>query len=114
MDQVTHYRQIAAEVIQWVVDIRTRAKADTRSLPIIDHERGQYALFVDGWRQGKRHYGSIVHIEVNDKGHCWLHYDGTDFEVGQQLLDRGVAREDLIQGWISPTRRALSGLPVGE
>lgn len=94
-----------------MVDIRTRAKVDTHSLPIIDHERGQYALFVDGWRGGKRHYGSIVHIEVNDN---WLHYDGTDFEVGQQLLDRGVAREDLIQGWISLARRALAGLPVGE
>ena len=114
MDQVIRYRPIAAEVLQSVVDIRTRAKVDTRSLPIIDHEWGQYALFVDGWRRGKRHYGSIVHIEVNDKDHGRLHDDGTDFAVGQQLLDRGVARQDLIQGWISPTRRVLSGLPVGE
>jgi len=48
------------------------------------------------------------------RGKAPLHDDGTDFEVGQQLLDRGVAREDLIQGWISPARRALAGLPVGE
>lgn len=75
-------------------------------IPIIDEERGHFMLFMNTWQGSHRTYGCYLHIDISETGKVWLQYDGTDMEIGQILLDKGVEKQDLVLGWIAPYRRA--------
>ncbi|NJN33035.1 MAG: XisI protein [Saprospiraceae bacterium] len=79
---------------------------------IIDKIKGQYIIFNDGWHDSKRDYGCICHIEVKDNGRIWLRHDGTDIEIGQKLLDKGVEKSDLVIGFHSPQMREWSDFAI--
>lgn len=77
-------------------------------MEIYDEERGQYLLFTDGWRGEKREYGCFLHVEVKPDGKIWLRRDGTDLDFGQQLLDEGVPKNNLVLAFHSPRMREQS------
>ena len=72
---------------------------------IMDRERGHYLLYFNGWEGNRRTYGCYLHIDVTDEGKVWLHHDGTDLLIGDQLEEGGVLASDLVLGFIAPTRR---------
>ena len=79
---------------------------------LLDEEKGQYLLYKNGWRGMHRMYGSVAHLEVRPDGKVWLHHDGTDLAIGQILLDKGVAKKDLVLGFQAPAKRADSEFAV--
>ncbi len=111
MDKVTRYRNL----VQTLMESLAKHFGKSNRWEIIeayDALRGQYLLFTDGWRGEQREYGCFMHIEVKENGKVWLRRDGTDFDIGQQLLDSGVAQSDLVLAFHSPNLRALSDFPV--
>jgi hypothetical protein len=104
MDKIIQYKQIARQIIEEVLSKLEQIKA-YESLLIIDEEHGQYLLMTDGWDNVERNYGPLVHIEVKPDGKVWLRYDGTDLEIGQELLDKGVYPSDLVPAFHSPAMR---------
>lgn len=113
MDKVEKYKQAVRKVIERVADLRNNAKDATKGITIIDDSRGHYLLYVNEWKGDKRSYGCYLHIDVFEDGKVWLQYDGTDLIIGQELLDDGVEKEDLVLGWIAPFRRADTEYAVG-
>ena len=111
MDKITKYRGIA-KVISDEVMSKLSSSTEFDSLPIIDDVHGQYLIMSDGWEGIERSYGPIIHIEVKESGKVWLRCDGTDLEIGQELLDRGVLKSDLILGFYSPKMREYGGFAV--
>lgn len=85
---------------------------DVKDVIVQDDKNGHYLILSDGWEAHKRVHGLYFHIDVTIEGKVWLQYDGTDLEIGQQLLDRGIAKEDLVLGWIPIYRRADTGFAV--
>ena len=63
-------------------------------------------------REKKREYGCFLHVEVKDNGRIWIRRDGTDLDFGQQLLDEGVLKSDLVLGFHSPRMREQSDFAV--
>lgn len=104
MDKLAAYRQIARQIIEGVQAKLTQVEA-YEALLAIDEQHGQYLVMTDGWDKAERTYGPLVHIEVKTDGKVWLRYDGTDLEIGQELLDRGVLASDLVLAFHSPAMR---------
>ena len=103
MDTLINYREIAQSIVS---DIAQKLSSqDFESILSIDQQRGQYIVLSDGWDGIERNYGPLVHIEVKPNAKVWLRYDGTDLEIGQQLLDRGVLASDLVLAFHSPQMR---------
>ncbi len=70
-------------------------------------------MFNDGWlKDYHRIYGCVIHIAVKDNGKVYLHYDGTDMEVGQQLLDGGVQADEFVPAFNHPCVREGLGFAV--
>jgi len=111
MDKLTHYQQIARQV---VTEVATKLPtADPlETLLVTDDQHGQYLVLSDGWEGIERTYGPLVHIEVKPDAKVWLRYDGTDLEIGQDLLDRGVLPADLVPAFHSPQLRKYAGFAV--
>ena len=110
MDKLAHYQQIANDI---VTEIAAKlASNNLESLLSIDKLHGQYLVLSDGWNGIERNYGPLVHIEIKPNAKIWLRYDGTDLEIGQSLLDKGVLPSDLVLAFYSPQMRKYSGFAV--
>lgn len=112
MEKVERYRQIIMEVLEELVSDEEKSSSPIPVQFIKDHEGGHYMLFSNGWRDIKRVYGCYLHIDIAPDGKVWLQHDGTDLVVGQMLLDKGVAKEDLVLGFHHPWQRVDTGYAV--
>jgi len=112
MDQVTRYKQIAKEIAIKTGELGERPDDPVQTQFILDDERGHYLLYFNGWRGEKRTYGSYLHIEVTDTGKVYLHHDGTDLIIAQQLMDQGIPKEHIVLAWQAPIKRGDRGFAV--
>lgn len=111
MDKLIHYQDVARQIITEVA-AKLRANDRQETLLSVDAEHGQYLVLSDSWEGIERQYGPLVHIEVKTNAKVWLRYDGTDLEIGQDLLDQGVLPTDLVLAFHSPQLRKYSGFAV--
>jgi XisI protein len=112
MDKVEKYNKIACELVEQIALWSSSSKT-IETMSAIDTVHGQYLLLSDGWlNNDTRVYGPLIHIEVKQDGKVWLRHDGTDLEIGQQLLDAGIASSDLVPAFYSPTTRQYTGYAV--
>jgi hypothetical protein len=106
MDKMKKYQKIVNEVILDVAQkLSMTHDIDSESLLSIDKIRGQYIILLDGWEGIERSYGPLVHIEIKPDAKVWLRFDGTDLEIGQELLNKGIADKDLVLAFHSPQMR---------
>jgi hypothetical protein len=111
MDKLTKYQQIVSGIVT-EISKKLSANKTFESLLSIDNQHGQYLVLSDGWEGIERNYGMLVHIEVKSDCKVWLRYDGTDLEIGQELLDKGVQSSDLVLAFHSPQMRKYSGYAI--
>lgn len=111
MDTVTKHKKLVRSLLTEIAD-RFRQSKRWEIIEAFDEEHGQYLLFTDGWQGEKREYGCFMHLEVKLDGKIWLRRDGTDLDIGQQLLDEGVAKSELVLAFHSPKMRELSDFAV--
>lgn len=103
MDRLTQYAHIITEVLEEVgKQVQT---VQIEALLSIDHIRHQYILIADGWEGTKRFYATLVHIDLKEEGKVWLRCDNTDLEIGQMLIEKGIASQDIIPAFYSPKMR---------
>ena len=106
MEKVKKYRQLVREILDTEYkDLLQNPNKSIRPIFIGDEENGHYLLYIDGWKGAQRLYGCSIHLEVTKEGKIWLHLDETDLNIGQQLLDKGIPKSDIVPGFISPPRR---------
>ncbi len=106
MDRLTHYKNLVRTALDEIAQDFSRS--DWKIIKAYDETRGQYLLFTDNWKGSSRQYGCFMHLEVNPNGKIYLHRDGTDLDIGQQLLDEGVPKSDMVIGFHSPAMRAMT------
>jgi XisI protein len=113
MDKIKKYQKIVNEIILDVAQKLSSTKdIQAESLVSIDKARGQYLILSDGWEGIERTYGPLVHIEIKTDGKVWLRYDGTDLEIGQELLNEGISEKDLVLAFYSPQMRKYTKFAV--
>ena len=101
MDKLKKYEKIVNEVI---LDVSEKL-SDADSILSIDKIHGQYIILMDSWEGIERNYGPLVHIEIKPDNKIWLRFDGTDLEIGQELLNKGISEKDLVLAFHSPQMR---------
>ena len=76
---------------------------------ITDDEHGHYLYFGVGWEnKGKDwFYATFIHIDVRPNGRVWLQHDGTDLRIANQLIERGIPKNDIVIGFQPPYVRDM-------
>lgn len=98
MDRVEHYRQIICEFLQ------DFAKDDPEAQVILDPVRDRYLVMHNGWRGESRIYGCAMQLDIIDS-QVWIQHNSTEIYIEQELIQRGVASEDIVLGLRSPVVR---------
>lgn len=113
MDRIAQYAQIAKSVLTELYDRYAQSTQDVQHHLILDDERRQYVLITDGWLGDSRFYGIAIHLEVRDNGRLWVHDDNTDLVIVDELLARGIPKQDMVLGWHPPSMREDTEFALG-
>lgn len=113
MDKLTQYHSIVKETLSKIANRKTIHSFPLKTHFIIDPQTGHYLLYRDGWRGETRIYGCFIHVQVAEDGKVWLHHDGTDLAIGQDLLDAGIPKSDMVVGFHPPIMRPDTEFALG-
>ncbi len=68
---------------------------------IFDTKQDHYQVMNVGWDRHWRVYGCVLHFDIK-KGKIWIEQNMTEMRVAQELVERGVAKEDIMLGFQTP------------
>ncbi len=109
MDKLENYRLYIQNLLEKHSHFKTQD--DVQSELIFDTVRDRYQLMRIGWKGLKRVYHTILHFDIKD-GKIWLQQNTTDIDVGQELLEFGILKEDIVLGLHPPYKRPYTGYGV--
>jgi hypothetical protein len=78
---------------------------------IFDTESNHFMVMHLGWKKLQRVYGCIIHVDIKD-GKIWIQRDGTEIGIANELVDRGVPKEDIVLGFHAPYKRKFTEYAV--
>ncbi|MBP0015235.1 MAG: XisI protein [Roseofilum sp. SBFL] len=103
MDTLEHYYPIIYQVLNEYYQISYSYGHLERRL-IISEDKRNYILLTLGWQNDSRVHGCLVHREIIE-GKIWIHRDGTEDGIVNDLLDLGVPKNKIVLGFYHPTQR---------
>lgn len=76
---------------------------------IVDTERNHFLVLHLGWQEEKRRrvYGCIIHIDIKD-GKIWIQRDGTEIGLANELIQKGVPKQDIVLSFHAPYKRKFT------
>ena len=103
MDKLATYKQAVQNLLlRYSQDDPVDSGVQTQL--IFDDERGHYQWMEIGWKGHKRVYQCIVHLDVQE-GKVWLQQNLTEQNPAEDLIEMGIAREDIVLGLQPPYKR---------
>jgi XisI protein len=85
---------------------------EVESQLIFDVERDHYQLMHVGWRNKRRIYGCVVHLDIKD-GKIWIQHNGTEFDIAVRLAEAGIEKQNIVNGFHSSYMRQFTEFAVG-
>lgn len=94
MDRLKQYHRTVQELVeQYAAEWRPH---DGTSIEVVaDPEHGHYQIVRSGWKEGRFIHSCLVHFTIRDHKVQLLKND-TEVEWDRELIDRGVADEDIV------------------
>ena len=110
MDTSARYRALIQEVLRDVAALDP-GDAEIESQLVFDTERDHYQIWYVGWKGQQRVRGCLVQADLKE-GKIWLQHDGTEEGVADELVRRGVPKQDIVLAFHAPYRRSHTGFAV--
>ncbi|MGD2180367.1 XisI protein [Lusitaniella coriacea] len=105
MNKLARYRNVLQAIVHQHAQF-TPSYEKIEALAICDIPSDNYLLIDTGWDNTGRVHAVVFHLRlVGDK--IWLEVDGTTPGTAQELLERGVDKNDLVLGFYRPERRKI-------
>jgi hypothetical protein len=103
MDRLEHYQKAIIEILE-ENNTKPIIKGQVERQLWIDKERNHFQLLTIGWNGEDRIYSSTMHFDIID-GKIWIQRNTTDSLIAQDLVKKGIPKEDIVLGLQPPTVR---------
>lgn len=110
MDKLEHYRNCIQNLLENHSQFNN-CDDEIESALFFDPVRDRYQLMRVGWKGLERVYYTVLHFDIKDEK-IWLQHNATDVDVGQELVNMGIPKEDIILGLHPPYKRPYTGYGV--
>ncbi|MDJ1170660.1 XisI protein [Roseofilum sp. BLCC_M154] len=111
MDKLEKYRQIVQDLLTEYVGDNILGGV-IESTTVFDLKYDRYLLVDFGWNGQRRIYNCLIHLEIR-AGKIWIQRNQTDCSLTDELLDKGVIKEDIVLGLQPPNLRKYTGCGLG-
>lgn len=114
MDKLDRYRNALQQALLNYAQMRTGISSNPElELQILfDPQRDHYQLVYVGWYKDKRVYGPILHLDIKDEK-IWIQLNTTEDDITLDLMELGIAKDDIVLGFHSPDMRQFTEFAVG-
>lgn len=109
MDSLSQYREVVQAFLSEYSARRSTEEIESQC--IFDLQRDHYQVVNVGWENQRRVYGCVIHLDIKN-GKIWLQYNGTEIDIAQELVNRGVPKSNIVLGFQPPYRRPLTEYAV--
>jgi hypothetical protein len=110
MADLIRYSEIIQKLLEDYATLSSEDSTVATEL-IFDTVRDSYQLVHVGWHDDRRIYGCILHLDIRD-GKIWLQHNGTENDIAAELVEMGVAKTDIVIGFLSPFKRQFTEYAV--
>jgi len=110
MDKLNRYREIIKKELSEFQ--YSHGKSDVETQLLFDADHDHYQVSTVGWDKNKRIHGIVLHLDIRN-GKIWIQYNGTEVDIAQVLVDKGVPKSDIVLGFHSPFKRQFTEFAVG-
>ncbi len=109
MDKLEKYSSIVQKILKEYAQFSQDQDIETEL--IFDTIRHHYQIVNVGWKNDNWIYGCILHLDIkNDK--IWIQHNGTEIEIGEELVKCGVPKSDIVIGFHPPFKRQFTEYAV--
>ncbi|MEH2133989.1 MAG: XisI protein [Nostoc sp.] len=78
---------------------------------VFDTKQDHYMVMNVGWDGHRRVYGCVLHLDIK-QGKISIEQNMTEMRVAQELVERGVTKDDIVLGFQSPEMQEYTGYGV--
>lgn len=107
MDKIAQYQTIIVKLLE---ELAARSYSNAPGIErqvVTDLVHHHYQLLHLGWHRGRFAYTPLLHFDIRD-GKIWVQQNGTELEIADVLIARGVRPQDVVLGFVpEPERAAL-------
>lgn len=111
MYKIKQYQDIIIHYLQEYGKVKPANLPDIDSYVIIDRENNHFQLLQVGWQAEDYIFSVVFHFDIKD-GKVWFQRNITDRDVVDELMDRGIKKQDLVLGFRYPKMRPYTGFAV--
>ena len=97
MDKLAKYRKIVKNIVERYGRFQSSV-GNVETYSVCDETNDNYLVIDVGWLAFGRQHAMPIHIRLKE-GKVWVEWDGTDQEIVQQLIDKGIPPEDIVLGF---------------
>jgi hypothetical protein len=106
MEKVEKHKAIVKQIVEDIAAMIPNSEP-IETQTIVDNTHGHYLLSAVGWFNNRREFNSFVHIDVKPNGKIWIQHDGTDLKIALMLVEKGIAKSDIVLAFHAPFRREM-------
>jgi len=106
MENVINHKLIVRDLVESIGKM-TPTDEYSETQIILDEEQGHFLLLDLGWHHKTRTYLPFVHLDVMSDGKIWIQHDGTDLDIAEQLVKKGIAKKDIVLAFKAPHVREM-------
>lgn len=110
MEKVEKYRDCIKKILSEYAAYKP-SYGDVEVQIIFDMERDRYQVIRVGWEKKQRVYGCSMHLDIKD-GKIWIQQNATEIDIGQELVNLGVPKSDIVVGFHPPYMRQFTEFAV--
>lgn len=110
MDKIELYRHIIQSLLANYAAIPI-ANGAIDCYTVFDTKQDHYQVMNVGWDGNRRVYGCVLHLDIKG-GKIWIEQNMTEMRIAQELVERGVVKEDIVLGFQAPEMRQYTGYAV--
>jgi hypothetical protein len=112
MERLEQYRQAIRQLLTaHASSEQNNPEPEIECQLIFDIEHDHYQLLDVGWEELKRVYNCFIHLDIKD-GKIWIQRNMTEADLAQELVERGIPKEDIVLGLHPQYKRPLTGYGV--
>lgn len=111
MANVDQYRIYIQQLLEKYGNLPS-SRNDIETQTIVDDQHDHYQLVQVGWRNNRRIYGCVLHIDIKNN-QIWIQHDGTEIGMANELVALGVPKEAIVLAFQAPYKRHYTEFAVG-
>ncbi|MEA5467506.1 XisI protein [Spirulina sp. 06S082] len=112
MDKLTYYQNLVKQILTEYERISAQVPdPDIDEVLMFDDKRSQYLWFNIGWKDRRRVSAISVYIRIKNEK-IYIEEDWTEEGIANELLRKGITKEDIVLAFHDPETRKLTEFAV--